>query len=603
MGSFISATLVHTARAQLPDGTAVVQQTPSAPAAAPPLAANPEGLPAGPRLEEAKAMFRRGVALLEAGDTERALEAFLRSRELVPSAKNTVNAAICLERLGRFDEALEMYEEVLARFAAKLDVEDRKSLAPVMAALRTKIGYLDLSSNVDGLVVVDGRSRGRLPLTTSLRLLPGTRRVRVVKDGYKTFEQTLSVVAGQTGALDAELQPLAGSGAVRIESAGGTVVDVLVDGVRVGATPFEGTLSAGTHVLMSQSGDVGSAPEVIDVLAGRTLLLRVSPKALGGLISIVSEPGSAALFLGSVPLGRGRWQGRLPLGNYALAARETGYFDATLAFAAPSRDAPSSVRVVLRKNPKHPRWPQPSPLRPELVALVGPWFAPTLDAGSEQNCPSSCAGGPVAWGVHAALGAGLRHASGWGGQLLVGYAGFEQHFARIARQRFADSGEAFEATYLLDQRETAAGVTVGLRGTLQRSLPFGLEYFGALGGGLFVAHYRTSVDGSAFTNDGLAPVLTSGIARVWGASPFVSAALGLEKKVAVVSVRLALGAWFFPTSGPKLGGPTLGVSPSCDAASPPGAVGCAPQSHALADEHAHGSFWAFTPEVGASYFF
>src|SRR5262249_957186 len=157
-----------------------------------------------------------------------------------------------------------------------------------------------------------------------------------------TFEQTLSVVAGQTTSLDAELEPLAGSGAVRIESAGRAVVDVLVDGVRVGSTPFEGTLSAGTHVLSSQAGDLGSAPEVIGVLAGRSVLLGVSPKTLGGVSSIVSEPSSAELFLGSVPLGRGHWQGRLPLGDYALAARETGYFDATLAFSAPPRDAPSS---------------------------------------------------------------------------------------------------------------------------------------------------------------------------------------------------------------------------------------------------------------------
>lgn len=594
MGSFLSVTSAHTARAQLSDGTVAAPTTPGS---------NSGGLSADARLEEAKAMFRRGVALLEAGDTERALEAFLRSRELVPSAKNTVNAAICLERLGRLDEALDMYEEVLARFAANLDAEDRKSLAPVMAALRTKIGYLELSSNVDGLVVVDGRSRGRLPLATSLRLLPGTRRVRVVKDGYKTFEQVLSVIAGKTTALDAELEPLAGSGAVRIESAGGMVVDVLVDGVRVGSTPFEGTLAAGTHLLTSQAGDLGSAPEVIDVLAGRTLLLRVSPKTLGGMISIVSEPSSAELFLGAVPLGRGHFEGRLPLGEYTVSAREKGYFDGTLAFSAPPRDAPSSVRVVLRKNPKHPRWPQPSPLRPELVALVGPWFAPTLDAGSEGNCPSSCANGPVAWGLHVEVGARLRHVSGWGGELLVGYAGFEQHFARIVRQHFVDSGEPVEATYLLDQRESAAGVTVGLRGTLQKSLPFGLGYFGALGGGLYVAHYRASVDGSVFTTDGAVPVLTSGVARVWGASPFVSAALGIEKRIASVGLRAALGAWFFPASGPKLGGPTLGVAPSCDAASSPGSVGCAPESHALVDERAHGSFWAFAPELGATYTF
>jgi tetratricopeptide (TPR) repeat protein len=78
------------------------------------------------RLEEAKELFRRGVTLLTAGDTERALESFLGSRALVPSGKNTANAAICLERLGRYDEALEMYEEVLARFSKDLDDEDSR---------------------------------------------------------------------------------------------------------------------------------------------------------------------------------------------------------------------------------------------------------------------------------------------------------------------------------------------------------------------------------------------------------------------------------------------------------------------------------------------
>src|SRR5437899_1731317 len=101
------------------------------------------------RLDEAKELFRRGVALLGAGDTERALDYFLRSRERLPSSKNTVNAAICLERLGREDEALEMYEEVLTRFSADLDTEDRQSLEPIMTALRKRIGYLQLSSNVD----------------------------------------------------------------------------------------------------------------------------------------------------------------------------------------------------------------------------------------------------------------------------------------------------------------------------------------------------------------------------------------------------------------------------------------------------------------------
>ena len=70
------------------------------------------------------------MTLLQANDVERALAYFLRSRAEQASAKNTGNAAICLSRLGRYDEALEMYEELLLRFSGDLDAEDRATLGP-----------------------------------------------------------------------------------------------------------------------------------------------------------------------------------------------------------------------------------------------------------------------------------------------------------------------------------------------------------------------------------------------------------------------------------------------------------------------------------------
>lgn len=164
-------------------------------------------------LEQAKELFRQGVTLLDAGDTERALEHFLRSRELVPSGKNTVNAAICLELLGRYDEALELYEEVGVRFARDLEEQDRTNLAPVMQSLRTRIGYLDLSANVEGLVTIAGRPRGRLPLRTALRVLPGSPMLRITQEGYRAFETELVIHAGETQRLDARLEPLPASAA------------------------------------------------------------------------------------------------------------------------------------------------------------------------------------------------------------------------------------------------------------------------------------------------------------------------------------------------------------------------------------------------------
>lgn len=171
-------------------------------------------------LEQAKELFRQGVTLLNAGDTERALERFLRSRELVPSGKNTVNAAICLERLARYDEALELYEEVVVRFARDLDEQDRTNLAPVMQSLRARIGYLELSANVEGLVTIAGRPRGRLPLRTALRVLPGSSMLRITQDGYRAFESEIVIHAGETQRLDARLQPLPTSAVLRSDGPG-----------------------------------------------------------------------------------------------------------------------------------------------------------------------------------------------------------------------------------------------------------------------------------------------------------------------------------------------------------------------------------------------
>ena len=163
------------------------------------------------QLQQAKEQFRMGVARLNAGDTAGALNDFQRSRELRPSGKNTVNAAICLERLERYDEALDLYEEVLTRFASDLEAEDRENLGPVMAALRAKLSYIELSANVPGDVTLAGRARGRLPFKTPLRVLPGQPTLRIVNDGYRPYESTLGLVAGQTLQLDARLEPLSAS--------------------------------------------------------------------------------------------------------------------------------------------------------------------------------------------------------------------------------------------------------------------------------------------------------------------------------------------------------------------------------------------------------
>lgn len=551
------------------------------------------------RLDEAKEFFRRGVSLLTSGDTERALEAFLRSRELVPSGKNTANAAICLERLGRLDEALEMYEEVLTRFSADLDAEDRENLAPVMAALRQKIGYLELSANVDGLVVVDGRARGKLPLQTALRLLPGTRTLRVVKDGYRTFEQRVVVSAGRTHSLDATLEPLAGLGAVRIETSGDYPVEAYVDGRRVGSTPWEGTLSGGKHVVQTIRGNAGSAPERLDIIEGRTILLRVSVKQLGGNVTVTVNPNTAEVLLGNVPLGKGQWTGRLPLGRHDFRAREAGYVDGSTSIVAPAQTSSVAARIDLVRDPNHPRWPTRRVWSFDVGAAVGLWYAPTLNAGADELCPGQCSDGRGAWGAVPEVTGAAEHTSGFGGELALGYLWHHRSFGRVAQEPF----EGETATFALEQEAVAHGPVVSLRGRMRLDTSIGVDFTAKLGGGLFFARYETAVEGVAWTNASPVNVATTGTSSVNGASPFVSAAFGALRRFGPLAVHAAFGAWLFPGKGPDYDGPTISVPSDCSGSSPDGSIGCVPESDVLVGERAHGVFLSLVPEIGVQYSF
>ena len=178
---------------------ALAQPEPEAPPATePPAEPAPPPEPAPPtekelELEKAKKLFFQGNELRKAGDYERALVFYEESRELVASVPNTTNAAICLDKLGRFDEALERYEELLTMFSDKLTQEDRDAIAPEMAKLRRKVGSVDVRSNTKGSLVIDGRPRGSLPMVAPSRVLPGQRVVQVMSEGYRTYRKTIEV--------------------------------------------------------------------------------------------------------------------------------------------------------------------------------------------------------------------------------------------------------------------------------------------------------------------------------------------------------------------------------------------------------------------------
>ena len=320
---------------------------------------------------EAKKLFGRGNELRKVGDYQGAFEHYTRSLHVMGTVSGTLNAAYCLYQLERYDEALELYELALTQYESVLSPQQRKQIGPMIRSLRARVGSLDVSANVDGRLVIDGRDRGTLPLVRAVRTLPGLRRVRVIKDGYETWEREVTMVERDTVVLDARLKPLAAAGRVIVEAPGTKGAALVVDGAMVGTLPFDGRLAPGQHVMWIERGTEGTAPQAITVTQGRTI--RFTPKlvALGPSFRVVAQPPSAEILVDGVLLGRGAWQGRLPVGRHAVSLRAEGYkvlkrdLDVKT-FAAPSLD------TELEADPNHPRWGggQPSGLEQATDTLA-----------------------------------------------------------------------------------------------------------------------------------------------------------------------------------------------------------------------------------------
>ncbi len=316
------------------------------------------------QLEQAKKYFHQGNELRKVRDYERALSFYAKSRELVPSGPNTMNAAFCLDKLGRADESLEMYEQLLTEFPDTLTDGDRTIVLPTVEKLRKQVGSIRVDANVDGTLVIEGRPRGKLPRTTPVRVMPGKRKVRVIREGYRPFEQWVEVVAGETAELEVELELLS-TGRVEIpdeavtchgaEPADCAGAVVWVDGAMVGSVPWQGELATGAHWLVLSRGDMGTAPVQVVAVRGQVVTPKVTMAPLGLETAFEVTPHTARLRVGGVDVGTGSWRGRLPLGVHEVRAFEEGYLDHEREVRI-DRGMRGKVIIELEVDEDHERW-------------------------------------------------------------------------------------------------------------------------------------------------------------------------------------------------------------------------------------------------------
>lgn len=385
---------------------------------APPLAADE------PDKQSAVAALEEGLTLYDQGHYEAALAWFLRSRSIYPARGNTLNAALCLSKLGRFDESLDMFESLL-REVEELDEGERALIAREVAALRKRVGAVDVRVLEPGAsVVIGGRVRATTPVSAPIRVAAGGHLVRVLKEGFVPLEVLVDVAGEQVVPVDGRLDRLGATGRLKIAARAGSA-EVILDNAPVGHTPWEGAVSPGRHtVQLRGDGDRGTQPVTVEVDAGRVSTLSLAIERLACALHVAPTPAGAAVAIDGVTVGHGVWSGRLRCGAHRIEVADDG-------FLAVAREVELDEGVTLRldvaleRDPDSALWAVAHPPRIVVEAWGGPLLSPTLGGDVAGACGEGCdAGIPLGGWINVVAGYQLGIGFGFGAHL--GYVHLEQ---------------------------------------------------------------------------------------------------------------------------------------------------------------------------------
>jgi hypothetical protein len=470
--SFVLATEVAFAQAPAP--------APSSSAAASPDQA---------KKDDARAHFERGLGHFDRGEWSAALAEFLISRKIFPTRAATKNAAVCLRKEGRFDEALEMYEALLREFP-DLAPADKQFADKEIEELRASIGTLEIAGAESGAdIVVDGRSRGTYPLAAPVRVSAGSHVVRVYKSGFLPFEVRVDVAGRQNTVVSAKLAALTQGGQLRVTDQAGRVLDVVVDNVVVGKTPWEGTVAPGDHVVFLRGeGNLGTQPVAAPVRLNTATPLTLNAEELEASTRVDPTPGGASVAIDGVAVGRGVWEGKLRVGSHSIEVAAEGFLPSKrdLNLAKGQREV---LVVKLERDPNSPLWAAQNPSRFIIELVAAGAFTPTL-GGDIAGCSSPCSSG-LPLGGKGVLHAGYQLGSGLGFSIDGGYLALFSSVSDRAAQFFPKSRPINNGTAADTLR--LSGLTLGASAFYHRGETWPLTV--RLGIGAFLGSVRDARSG------------------------------------------------------------------------------------------------------------
>lgn len=329
IAAFVAVFVTTPVMAQ-PKGTGLGKPKPPPEATAAPVPPPPPPLDPAAQAEvtakdEARKHFDQGLALFDRGSLDAAYPEFEKSISIYPTRAAIKNAALCLRRLNRFAEAMEMNERLLA--FPNVSEEEKGIANAELAQLRPVVGNILIEEVQPGATVtVDNKPVGTTPLKGPLHVPVGTRVVRILKAGFETFEKRVEAAGGKDVTVRAVLAPLELSGWLLVEEASGYSVDVVLDGNVVGKTPWRGLIATGEHLVVLR-GDKrqGTQPARIEVKQSQVTNMLVIAEDLASDLKVKSELPGGEIRIDGVLVGRDSWEGPVRSGSHRIEIGGNGY--------------------------------------------------------------------------------------------------------------------------------------------------------------------------------------------------------------------------------------------------------------------------------------
>ncbi len=274
----------------------------------------------------AQAAIAAGDAAARAHDFNGALVQYQTAKQAAPSARAQLGIADALYQLGRLGESYEAYNEAQNAFGSKLGPAEKAVVAKRMKELAGKTGWLSLRVSENGArVELDGRLIGTSPLPVLVRVSAGPHDLRISKEGFSTLAAHVDVGPDATATLDAKLPAVATMAHVVVHGSGAEPLRVLVDGVDVGATPWEGDLPAGPHTIAGRSSSAVAETQQLELTAGSRTSIDLVSSATAAHLQVRTSDGKGAVFIDGVARGEGAYSGDVAPGAHTIAVTREGF--------------------------------------------------------------------------------------------------------------------------------------------------------------------------------------------------------------------------------------------------------------------------------------